>query len=87
MTKKQVIRQQFRRAVMVRDGYRCRHCGRAGYDRQTGDSAAGRIHTGGSLVPLDAHHIRDRSECEDGGYTLDNGLTLCSECHKKEEGL
>jgi hypothetical protein len=30
---------------------------------------------------VDAHHILDRKLFEDGGYYLDNGATLCSECH------
>lgn len=74
---KRDVRRRFRAAVMGRDGYRCRHCGRAGYDRQ-GPPAAG-------LVPLDAHHVRPRAECPDGGYSEDNGLTLCGECHEREE--
>lgn len=78
---KNLIRRLFREAVMGRDGYRCRHCGRPGYDRQIGRPPASF-----GLVPLDAHHVRPRDECEDGGYDEDNGLTLCDECHRKEEG-
>lgn len=29
----------------------------------------------------DAHHIIERKLFDDGGYYLDNGATLCSECH------
>ena len=45
---------------------------------------------------MDAHHITDRSEMPNGGYVLENGISLCNEdkhqtysvedsCHKKAE--
>ena len=37
---------------------------------------------------LDAHHIVNRDEFEDGGYFLENGITLCkinNNCHLKVE--
>lgn len=34
---------------------------------------------------VDAHHIIERSEFNDGGYYLDNGALLCSPCHVKAE--
>lgn len=37
---------------------------------------------------LDAHHIVNREEFEDGGYFLENGITLCKiddNCHLKVE--
>jgi len=34
---------------------------------------------------LDAHHITDRNEMPNGGYVLENGITLCPECHIKAE--
>lgn len=34
---------------------------------------------------VDAHHIIDRSLWDDGGYYIDNGVSLCSECHLKAE--
>ena len=34
---------------------------------------------------FDAHHITDRNEMPNGGYALENGITLCSECHIKAE--
>lgn len=43
---------------------------------------------GAEGVKLDAHHVRDRHECEDGGYTLGNAITLCDRpggCHEKAE--
>ena len=30
---------------------------------------------------LDAHHITDRHELPNGGYTLSNGISLCEGCH------
>lgn len=34
---------------------------------------------------LDAHHIVDRNDMPNGGYVVENGITLCEECHKKAE--
>jgi hypothetical protein len=35
---------------------------------------------------MDAHHITDRNEMPNGGYVLENGITLCQEkCHQKAE--
>lgn len=33
----------------------------------------------------DAHHITDRNDMPNGGYVLENGISLCSECHKLAE--
>lgn len=45
---------------------------------------------GRSDVKLDAHHIVPRDFLKDGGYFLDNGITLCdsddkNSCHIKAE--
>ncbi|TRZ48823.1 MAG: hypothetical protein D4S01_09695, partial [Dehalococcoidia bacterium] len=34
---------------------------------------------------VDPHHILDRSLWSDGGYYLENGASLCEECHLKAE--
>jgi len=34
---------------------------------------------------VDAHHIIDRSLWPDGGYILDNGVSLCTDHHKEAE--
>lgn len=74
-----LTRDQFREAVLARDGHKCVWCG---YDpRPMGP--AGR-------AGLDAHHIMERRLWPDGGYYLDNGVTLCSRpgyesCHLKAE--
>lgn len=36
---------------------------------------------------LDVHHITDRNEMPNGGYTLDNGISLCAACHLKAEAF
>lgn len=30
---------------------------------------------------VDAHHITDRNEMPNGGYVLENGISLCESCH------
>lgn len=37
------------------------------------------------INPLDAHHITDRNLMPNGGYVLQNGISLCPECHVKAE--
>ena len=39
----------------------------------------------GATGKLDAHHITDRSEMPNGGYVLENGISLCELCHWKAE--
>jgi 5-methylcytosine-specific restriction endonuclease McrA len=68
---KKRIRQAFRDAVFARDGHKCRACG-AGYVDDKG---------------LDAHHITDRTLMPNGGYVVENGISLCPECHVKAEKL
>lgn len=34
---------------------------------------------------VDAHHIFDRKLFKDGGYYLNNGASVCTECHWKCE--
>lgn len=34
---------------------------------------------------LDAHHITDRHEMPNGGYVIENGITLCAEHHLQAE--
>jgi hypothetical protein len=39
-------------------------------------------------IKIDAHHISDRSEMPNGGYVLQNGISLCDDingCHIKAE--
>ncbi len=62
-----LTRDEFRAAVLDRDGHKCVWCGYS----PSGMGAAGRAR-------LDAHHIMERRLFPDGGYYLDNGATLCS---------
>lgn len=39
----------------------------------------------GAAHDLDAHHITDRTEMPNGGYVLENGISLCPACHLKAE--
>lgn len=34
---------------------------------------------------LDAHHITDRSLMPNGGYVVENGISLCEGCHMRAE--
>ncbi len=36
---------------------------------------------------VDAHHITDRHDMPNGGYTIENGISLCSSCHLKAENF
>jgi len=70
---KKQIRQQFRSAVFARDRYRCRVCG----FQSTPEKAE---------EELDAHHITNRNEFENGGYVKENGISLCKDaCHVEAE--
>lgn len=42
---------------------------------------------GATGFPLDAHHITDRNEIPNGGYVLENGISLCNVCHEHAEKL
>jgi len=70
-------RANFRNEVFKRDNYRCRICGVKGSDRNK--------KTKEELEELDAHHITNRTEMPNGGYIKENGISLCSKCHKKAE--
>ena len=37
------------------------------------------------LAKLGAHHITDRNLISNGGYCVENGITLCPDCHIKAE--
>jgi len=69
MTSKSDIRAEFRKAVFSRDNYTCVTCGVSESD----------------IAKLDAHHITDRNEMPNGGYVVENGISLCPDCHLKAE--
>jgi 5-methylcytosine-specific restriction endonuclease McrA len=62
---------RWRNAVLARDEYRCRHCGRQCRKHEKG---------------LAAHHIRSYASEPDLRFDLDNGLTLCRRCHMDLHG-
>ena len=68
-----LTREEFKDSVFQRDGHQCICCGA----------------TESNSVKLDAHHIIERRLWEDGGYYIDNGVTLCDQgengCHFKAE--
>lgn len=71
--KKKQFRKAIREQVFARDKFRCRKC----------DVTSQSLATRGEK--LDAHHIIDRNEMENGGYTLSNLISLCPICHEKAE--
>ena len=77
MNNKKLIRQEFRNAVFKRAKYSCEFCGKKGKCRQTGEGYGEGI--------LDAHHIRDRNDFKNGGYVVENGISLCNWCHHQAE--
>ncbi len=75
MKNKQFIRDKFRTAVFERDKYTCVTCGLKAKKTNVQNV-------------LDAHHITDRNEIENGGYIKENGISLCKigeNCHMKAE--
>ena len=70
---KKKIRANFRDRTFERDDFKCRVCGTP----STLCNPKG--------VPLDAHHITDRTLMPNGGYVPENGISLCPVCHEKAE--
>lgn len=50
------------------------------------DSNVCRVCGAGSYL-LDAHHITDRNLMPNGGYVVENGISLCPPCHEKAEAF
>ena len=58
----------WRGAVFARDGWTCQKCG---------------IKSGqGKAVYLTPHHIKNFAQYPELRFAIDNGITLCRECHK-----
>lgn len=70
MNKKE-IRRQFREVCLKRDKYSCVMCGFKSSPEKS--------------LELDVHHIQDRHLLDNGGYVMENGISLCSGCHLKAE--
>lgn len=80
MNKKE-LRAAFRNSVFRRDKFCCKKCGKPGKDKNDDDSWKSFHKSNIELVFLDAHHITDRSEIINQGYVLENGISLCEDCH------
>lgn len=61
----------WREAVFARDAWTCKECG-----KKSGQ---------GKTVYLEAHHIKSFSKYPELRFAIDNGITLCKECHKKTD--
>jgi len=62
--------REWRNSVFIRDNYTCQSCG---------------IRCGnGTNVHLHAHHIKSFANFPDQRFDLNNGMTLCKQCHYKE---
>lgn len=80
MNKKE-LRKTFRNSVFKRDKFCCKKCNKPGKDKNDENSCKSFHKLNLNLVYLDAHHITDRSEIANQGYVVENGISLCSDCH------
>jgi 5-methylcytosine-specific restriction endonuclease McrA len=69
---KKLIRKKFRDACYKRDNYKCVMCSFTSSITMCEQE-------------LDVHHITNPKKIPNGGYVLENGITLCEEDHKKAE--
>lgn len=60
--------RDWRKSVFSRDNYTCQHCG-----ARNGN---------GKEITLEAHHLNGYKNFPDERFDIDNGITLCKECHK-----
>jgi 5-methylcytosine-specific restriction endonuclease McrA len=63
--------KRWRNLVFSRDGYTCQICG-----LKSGN---------GKTVWIEAHHIKSWAKYPQLRWDVDNGITLCRECHKKTD--
>lgn len=75
MFSKKEIRNTFRSTCLKRDKMKCRTCNKKASSTEE------------ALKIFDVHHITDRHEMPNGGYVLENGITLCHDCHMKAEAF
>lgn len=64
--------KKWRKEVFKRDDYRCLDCG-----AKSGET--------GHRVPLEAHHIKPFAYFSKLRFDVNNGQTLCKDCHKKTD--
>jgi 5-methylcytosine-specific restriction endonuclease McrA len=67
--------EEKRLEVLERDGHECRYCGMTNEEHIKRDDMFG--------VGLHVHHIIPTSE--GGDHSLDNLVTVCAACHRREE--
>jgi hypothetical protein len=60
--------RKWRSGVFTRDNWTCQTCGIRSMD--------------GTQVYLEAHHIMGWAKYPKSRFNIDNGITLCKECHK-----
>jgi len=60
--------KEWRTKVFTRDNWTCQNCGKRS--------------KAGEPVYLEAHHIKSWAKYPELRYKVDNGITLCRECHK-----
>lgn len=65
------VYKEWRLAVFARDNYTCQHCGLKNYKGL------------GKTVQLEADHIQSWTEYPELRYEVNNGRTLCKDCHSK----
>lgn len=73
MSNKKEIRRKFREVCLKRDKLTCRKCTLKAKSFEEAEKI------------FDVHHITDRTLMINGGYVLENGVTLCHPCHEKAE--
>ena len=65
--------KNWRRAIFERDNYTCQECGDSNYKGR------------GKTIELQPHHLKSRSEYSALQFNVDNGTTLCRDCHRKTD--
>lgn len=70
---KKLIRKHFRDSCYKRDKLTCVMCGLKASSLEEAEKI------------LDVHHITNPKKIINGGYVLQNGISLCSDCHLKAE--
>lgn len=71
--KKKEIRRKFRLVCLTRDKLTCVMCGLKAKSFEEAEQI------------FDIHHVKNPKEIVNGGFVLENGITLCHSCHEKAE--